>query len=287
MTFEDNMLMCHKTGIELKLSVLMSIYSGDNSEYLDAAIESIISQTRAPDEIVVVKDGHLTNELSRIIKQWQQKRPGLFKVVSLPENRGLGVALQQGLKACSYDIVARMDADDISCPDRFKKQLQFLQDNPNVAVVSSWMACFEDNPDHVIFIRRMPQKHGDISRIARFRNPVCHAPAMFRRSEIEAVGGYAHRRRNQDYHLFARMLLNGSKITCIPEPLYKCRCNSNFLRRRASFQHMLSMIQLQNEFLKMGFISCPQYFFNVCVRITACILPIAMIRFVRTRLLKL
>ncbi len=149
--------MSRESETKAMLSVLMSIYSGDNPKYLYAAIESIISQTRPPDEIVVVKDGPLTNELSRIIKQWQQKRPGLFKVVSLTENRGLGVALQEGLKACSYDIVARMDADDISSPDRFEKQLRFLQDNPDVAVVSSWMACFEDNPDNIVFIRQMPQ----------------------------------------------------------------------------------------------------------------------------------
>lgn len=279
--------MCNQTIIESNLSVLMSTCIKDRPEYLDVAIESIISQTRPPDEIVVVKDGPLTNELSRIIKQWQQKRPGLFKVVSLPENLGLGVALQEGLKACSYDIVARMDADDISCPERFEKQLKFLQENLDVAVVSSWMACFEDNPDDIVFIRQMPQKHENISRIARYRNPVCHPPAMFRRSEVEAVGGYTHRRRNQDYHLFARMLLNGSKITCIPEPLYKFRCNSNFVKRRASFQHMLSMIKLQKEFLKMGFISFPRFILNIIVRITAYMLPITMTRFVRTKLLKL
>lgn len=281
------MLMCHKNAIQPKLSVLMSICSGDNSEYLNAAIESIISQTRPPDEIVVVKDGPLSDELSRIIKQWQQKRPGLFKVVSLPENRGLGVALQQGLKACSYDIVARMDADDISCPDRFEKQLKFLQENRDVAVVSSWMACFEEDPDNIAFIRKMPQKHDDIGKIARYRNPVCHPPTMFRRSEVEAVGGYTDRQRNQDYHLWARMLLNGSKITCIPEPLYKFRCNDDFLKRRTSLQHTISMIKLQNEFLKMGFISYAQYLFNISVRVTACILPVTMTRFIRTRLLKL
>ncbi len=279
--------MCHKTTIEPKLSVLMSIYSGDNFEYLDAAIESIISQTRPPDEIVVVKDGPLTNELSHIIKKWPQKRPGLFKVVSLQENGGLGVALQEGLKACSYDIVARMDTDDISCPDRFEKQLKFLRENPDIALVSSWMACFEDNPNKIVFTRQMPQNYEDIRRIARFRNPICHPPAMFRRSAIEAVGGYTNLQRNQDYHLWARMLLNGAKISCIPETLYKFRYNSNFLKRRASFPHMLSMIKLQKEFLKTGFISYPQYLFNVSIRIMTYILPVTMTRFIRTKLLKL
>jgi len=279
--------MSRESKTKAALSVLMSIYSGDNADYLDMAVESIISQTRLPDEIVVVKDGPLTNELSRIIKQWQQKRPGLFKVVSLPENCGLGVALQEGLKACSYDIVARMDADDISCPDRFEKQLKFLQENPDLAVVSSWMACFEDNPDNIVFIRQMPQEYEDIRRIAKFRNPVYHPSAMFRRSEVEAVGGYTDRQRNQDYHLWARMLLNGSKITCIPEPLYKFRYNSNFLKRRVSFRHTISMMKLQKEFLRMGFISFPRFILNIIVRITAYMLPITMTRFVRTRLLKL
>ena len=279
--------MSRESKTKAKLSVIMSIYSKDRPEYLGGAIESIISQTRLPDEIVVVKDGPLTDELSHIIKRWQKEHPGLFKVVSLSENCGLGIALQEGLKACSYDIVARMDADDISCPDRFEKQLKLLQENPDVAVVSSWMACFEDNPDNIVFIRQMPQKPEDISRIARFRNPVLHPPAMFRRSEVEAVGGYTDRKRNQDYHLWARMLLNGSKITCIPETLYKFRCNSNFFRRRTSLQHLISMVKLQKEFLKMGFISFPRYILNIIVRITTYVLPIAMTRFVRTRLLRL
>jgi len=272
---------------ETKFSVLISVYDKDEPEHLDIALASIAAQTRKPDEVVIVEDGPLTKELSSTVKQWQQKQPGLFKVVSLPENCGLGVALQEGLKACSYDIVARMDADDISCPDRFEKQLKFLQENPDVAVVSSWMACFEDNPDNIVFIRQMPQNYEDISRIARFHNPVFHAPAMLRCSEVEAVGGYTERKGTEDYHLWARMLLNGSKITCIREPLYKCRCNSNFVKRRASFQHMLSMIKLQNEFIKMGFISYPQYLFNISVRIAACILPVTVTRFIRMRLLKL
>jgi len=272
----------------MKFSVLMSVYEKEDPAYFNLAMQSIWDkQTLKPDEIVLVKDGPLTNELSCLIEQWQQKHPGLFKIVSLSENSGLGVALQQGLKACSYSIIARMDADDISCPERFEKQLKFLLENPDIAVVSSWMACFKDNPNKIIFIRQMPQKYEDISRIAKFRNPICHPPVMFRRSAIEAVGGYSNRPRNQDYHLWARMLLNGFKITCIPETLYKFRCNSNFLKRRASFQHMLSMIKLQKEFLKMGFISFPRFILNIIVRITAYMLPITITRFVRTRLLRL
>ena len=270
----------------MKFSILMSVYEKEDPAFFNLAMQSIWDeQTLKPDEIVLVKDGPLTDELTGIIQQWQQKRPELFKVVSLPENGGLGVALQEGLKSCSYDIIARMDTDDISCPERFEKQLRFLQDNPNIAVVSSWMACFEDNPDNIVFIRQMPQQYEDIRKIAKFRNPVLHPPAMFRRCEVEAVGGYTNLRRNQDYHLWARMLLNGSKIACIPEPLYKFRYNSRLVRRRASLQHAISMIDLQNEFMKMGFISLPQYLFNVGIRMAAFIVPFRVTKFVRTKLL--
>jgi len=279
--------MSRESGEDDRLSVLMSIYSGDNAKHLDAAVESIISQTRLPNEIVVVQDGPLTDELSGIIEQWQQKHPGLLKIVSLPENRGLGVAMQQGLKACSYSIIARMDADDISCRDRFEKQIKFLEGHPDVAAVSTWMACFEDDPNDILFIRRMPQKYENIRRIARYRNPILGASVMFRRSEVEAVGGYTDLRRNQDYHLWVRMLLKGSKITCIPEPLYKVRFDENFLKRRTELKHAISVIKLQKEFVKMGFISYPQYLFNIGVRISACILPIPVTRFIRTKLLKL
>ncbi|MCK4887535.1 MAG: glycosyltransferase [Planctomycetes bacterium] len=270
-----------------KFSVLISIYEKDNSEYLDAAIESIIEQTYPPDEVVLVEDGQLTKELLQVVQGWQQKRPGIFKVVSLPENGGLGVALREGLKACSYGIVARMDADDISCPERFEKQFKFLQDNPDVAVVSSWMLCFENVPDEIIFIRKMPKKYEDIKKIIKYRNPVLHPPVMFRRSEVEAAGGYSDLRRNQDYHLWIRMILKGSKITCIPQPLYKFRCDQNFLARRTSMKHTISIIKLQKEFKRMGFITYPQYFLNVSIRILICFLPITVIRFVRIKCLKL
>ena len=272
----------------MNFSVLISIYNDDKHEYFQQAMQSIWDdQTLKPDEVVLVEDGPLNAELNAGVENWQDKLKNVLKVIALPQNVGLGAALQEGLMACSYYIVARMDADDISCPDRFEKQLKFLQENPDVAVVSSWMAYFEGDPDNIAFIRKMPQKHEDISKIARYRNPVCHAPAMFRSSEIEAVGGYTDRQRNQDYHLWARLLLNGSKITCIPEPLYKCRYDNNFLRRRGGFEHTLSIIKLQKEFLKMGFISLPEYLFNISVRVTACILPVTMTRFIRTRLLKL
>ncbi len=267
------------------LSVLMCVYKKDCCDYVDVAIESIVNQTRCPDEIVLVKDGPISNELHNLIQIWCNNYPGLFHVISLPENVGLGLALNAGLKSCSCDMIARMDSDDISCPSRFEKQIKFLLDNPDISVVSSWIRCFQETTGD-IFVRRMPQKPENITRIARFRNPINGAPAMFWRSAVDAAGGYHDWRLAQDYHLWARMLMNKCRISCIPQVLYRVRLNGVY-ERRSGLRWLLLHIRLQKEFLKMGFIFFPQYILNIIVRITTCVLPIAMTRFVRTRLLKL
>jgi glycosyltransferase involved in cell wall biosynthesis len=267
------------------ISVLMCIYKKDCCDYVNVAIESIVNQTRCPDEIVLVKDGPVSDELHDLIRKWCDNFPGLFHIVSLPENCGLGVALQEGLKVCSNDIVARMDADDISCPDRFEKQLKFLQENRDVAVVSSWIGCFQ-NATSNIFVRRMPIKPEHINRASKFRNPINGAPAMFWRSAAEAVGGYHDWRLAQDYHLWVRMIMNKYRITCIPQVLYRVRL-SGVYERRSGLKWLLLHIRLQKEFLKIGFISFPQYLFNVFIRFIICILPVRTMRFIRTKFLKL
>jgi glycosyltransferase involved in cell wall biosynthesis len=269
------------------LSVLMSICASDCPEYLDSALNSLHSQTRQPDELVIVLDGPISQSLLSVLDKWESRFSFPVIRVALEENHGLGFALKEGLRRCSYGIVARMDSDDIDCPQRFEKQLLFLEQHPDVAVVSSWMACFEDDPGDIIFIRKMPQEHETIKSIAKYRNPVLHPPVMFRRSEVEAVGGYNNLRRNQDYHLWVRMLSRGLKISCVPEPLYKFRYNGNFLNRRNSLRHAIEIIRLQSEFVKMGFISRSRQLFNSIVRIAVCLMPVVIFRFIRSKLLKL
>jgi glycosyltransferase involved in cell wall biosynthesis len=177
----------------VKLSVLMPVYYADVPDQLDTAIRSVIDQTLPPDEIVIVKDGPLGAKLDAVIEKWTGKHPGLFLIISLDKNQGLGPALQAGIEKCSNEIVARMDADDISCSDRFEKLLLFLSKNPEITLVSSWMGCFENNPDNVLFVRRAPTTHEKIRKLAGFRNPINHAPSVFRRSAVLGVGGYKHR----------------------------------------------------------------------------------------------
>ncbi|MFT0349328.1 glycosyltransferase, partial [Bacteroides thetaiotaomicron] len=124
-------------------SVLISVYNKENSLSLRQSLTSVFRQKLPPTEVVLLKDGPLTEELDKVIAEYVMRYPEL-KIVSLPVNQGLGKALNEGLKHCSYDLVARMDTDDIAKPDRFEKQIRVFQEHPELDVVGAWIDEFEE-----------------------------------------------------------------------------------------------------------------------------------------------
>lgn len=265
------------------LAVLMSVYYKDEPIRLDKAISSIINQTRRPDEIVLVKDGDLKQSLDAVIKKWTEKYADLFIVVPLERNSGLGPALMAGIEKVSYELVARMDADDISRRDRFEKQYDFLTTNKHVDLVGTWIGHFIDKPEDIIFCRKPPTKHHQINRLAKFRNPIEHGSVMFRSSKVIAAGGYSDIKLYEDYHLWAKMLLKGNKMANIPEVLYLFRRNTQMLHRRRGFAYLKKWITVQKIFLEMGFIGLPIFVINIITRAIIYILPMNL--FVRLRYL--
>ncbi|MGA2915424.1 MAG: glycosyltransferase [Sedimentisphaerales bacterium] len=264
-----------------KFSVLISIYEKDKPEYFKTAIESIFNQTLRPNEIVLVKDGPVNAELEKIISEYEKKESNCLKIVKLKENKGLGAALAEGIKNCTFDIVARMDADDISTPDRFEKQLEFLMNNPEIDVVSCFAATFENNPEKPLFIRRGPLVHNEIEKQFRFRFCMNHAPSMFRKKAVLAAGNYTAFTGLEDYLLWAKMILNGSRLATINQVLYYHRWETKLLARRSGFKRATQQIKLQREFLKIGFINRIQFLRNVLIRTTAAVLPQGLTRRLR------
>lgn len=264
-----------------KFSVLMSIYRGDKPDYFKAAMDSVLNQTVKPDEIVLVKDGPVGRELDDIINDYQRQSAGLLKIVSLEKNKGLGAALAEGIKNCTFDTIARMDADDISGPERFEKQLKFLKNNPDIDVVSCFAATFEGSPEKLLFVRRGPLLHEQIVKKFGFRFCMNHPAAMLRRNAVLKAGNYPDMPRLQDYHLWARMILNGAKMANIGQVLYYHRWERQLLKRRSGFKRAALQIKLQKEFLKIGFINRWQFLRNVLVRTTATLLPLGLIKRLR------
>ncbi|MBR1775009.1 MAG: glycosyltransferase [Bacteroidales bacterium] len=256
----------------MQFSVLMSVYYKEQSGFLCQALNSVFNQTLRTDEVVLVKDGPLTKELDDAIEKYQEQYPEL-KVIKLAKNGGLGKALNEGLKHCSFDIVARMDTDDISKPDRFEKQIKFLEQHPEIDVVSSWIDEFENNINNVKSTKKLPEKHTDIYKFGKKKCPVNHPTVVFRKHAVENVGSYLHFPLFEDYYLWVRLLQNGAKFYNIQESLLYFRLSPNMFKRRGGIKYGLDEIRLQNKFFSMGFINLPTYIYNVIIRFTTRIIP--------------
>lgn len=242
-----------------KYSVLMSLYVKEEPDYLRLAIDSMIKQTVIPDEIVIVEDGPLNEGLYRVIEEYTEKYPNLFNIVVNEKNMGLGLALNIGLKSCKNELVARMDTDDISKPERCEKQLRVFAEKPELSIVGSFVDEFYSSTDEVVSVRVVPEKHDDIYNFAKKRSAFNHPTVMYRKSKVLENGGYSDLRRNQDVDLFGRMLISGCKAENIGESLLWFRSNDDLAKRRKSWENTKSYIDTIKRFWKMGYASFGDY----------------------------
>lgn len=256
-----------------KYSVLMSLYTKEKAEYLRLAIDSMITQTVAPDEIVIVEDGPINDELNSVLGEYVKKYPGLFNIIVNEQNIGLGLSLNNGLKACKNELVARMDTDDISKPDRCEKQLKVFEANPELSIVSGFVEEFCISPDKVESIRVVPTTHEKIYEFAKRRSAFNHPAVMFRKSSVLSMGGYADLRRNQDVDLFGRMLFSGYKAANIGESILWFRSNNALAKRRKSWENSKSYITTIRRFWKMGYSSFLDYLIVACAQTVMFLLP--------------
>lgn len=253
-------------------SVLLSVYKKERIDNLRQSLDSLFAQTIFPDEVILVEDGPLSDKLNNVVNEYQSNYSAL-KVVSLPVNQGLGKALNEGLKHCSHDLVARMDTDDIAKPERFEKQVKIFQKHPEVDVVGSWIDEFEGDISHVVSVRRLPECHEDILSFAKKRNPINHPVVMFRKGAVFAAGGYQHFPLFEDYYLWVRMLMNGAKFYNIQESLLYFRSSPDMFKRRGGLKYVGTEVRFQNFLLRSHFISFPRYVQNVIIRVVTRIMP--------------
>lgn len=184
-------------------SVLMSVYAKENAAYFSDAVESMLHQSCPPDQFVLVCDGPLTPGLDEAIQRFTASRDGgLFRVLRLPENVGLGRALQAGLPLCDHDLVARMDSDDLALPLRMEHQLALMAADPELAAVGGQIAEFTGAPDNIQGYRIVPTSPEEVRRGAAGRNPMNHMTVLFRREAVLAAGGYQDLKGFEDYFLW-------------------------------------------------------------------------------------
>ena len=257
----------------MKFSVLLSLYHKEKPAYFNRCMQSIWEeQTVQPDEIVLVLDGSLPKELMDTIERWQQTIGGKLKQIPLAQNVGLGEALNQGLLACSHDLVARMDTDDIAMPKRFEVQLEVFADE-NIDICGSWISEFNDDEAMVESVRKVPQCHADIVRFAKKRNPMNHPSVMYRKNAVIRAGGYRSMLWFEDYYLWVRMLQSGAQFYNIQTPLVHMRAGTAQLERRRGFAYARQEFLFQRELHRVRFINTPQLLLNLTARIGVRVLP--------------
>lgn len=261
--------------MDKRYSVLMSVYGREKSEYLQAALMSILNQTVLPYEIVLVCDGPLTDELEQVLESFQE----YLTLVRLKKNEGLGRALSEGLQYCSCEWVVRMDSDDIAVRNRCEKQLEYVQQHPEVDVLSGTLAEFEGNAltaeeaqQHILSYKTLPVTDQEIGAYIKYRNPMNHPCVMFRKSKVLQAGGYEPCDLFEDYDLWVRMYLRHCNFANLTDTILYMRIN-NMHKRRGGIRYAKAIIHFWNQMYRRRVITLPQYCCTIILRVAVSLLP--------------
>jgi glycosyltransferase involved in cell wall biosynthesis len=255
-------------------SVLMSVYFKEQPNNLRQAMESMRCQTVPTSDFVLVCDGPLTDELDDVITEEQEKFGLILHVLRLEKNSGLGNALNEGLKICRNELVARMDSDDISRPYRCEKQLELFERYPDICLSSGTVSEFVTDPDHPTGKRTLPITDAEIRAFSRKRNPMNHPCVMFKKSAVESAGGYKETYHLfEDYYLWVRMLMKGYKARNVKDVLLDMRSPADMYQRRGGKRYADDMLRFHRWMRENYWISEKDYLFGAVPHAVVCMLP--------------
>lgn len=269
---------------KILFSVLMSVYKKDNDSYFEAALKSIsIDQTLLPNQIVLVVDGPINIEKEIIINHYKSFAGFRFDILRLPCNVGQGMALNKGLEVVQFEYVARMDSDDISLPIRFERQIEYLNNNPEVDVLSSLVEEFDEDGHETI--RSIPLGFNDVKKYAKLRSPVNHGACIYKKNKVIAVGGYDRYVQLQDYLLFVKMIVAGYKICNTNDVVLKVRLQDGY-SRKSGLNYFMEEINLALEFYRLKFIGFFGLIRNLILRALPRLMPSYILDLMYRRILR-
>lgn len=251
---------------DMRFSVAISVYKNDNARYFDRALESITRlQTVMPNEVVLVVDGPVTDEIDAVIERYS-KEYVFFEVIRLSQNGGLGNALRIAVEAASYELIARMDSDDIAVSDRFEKQLNLFANDVSLDIAGGDISEFVDTEDNIVAYRRVPKEDKAIKEYLKIRCPFNHVSVMYKKSAVLSAGGYLDLFWNEDYYLWIRMAEHGASMANTGMVLVNVRTGADMYKRRGGKKYFASERFLQKYMLEHKIIGHGTYCLNVCKR---------------------
>lgn len=250
---------------QLEISCLMVVSSSDEEVFLDQALTSIsASQSVAAHEYVLVLNGPLDGGVVRLLSQFKETMGSKVKFVNRDKMGTLSDALNEGLKICSCELVARMDPDDIALPLRFERQLVAFCDNQALDICGTYISEFDGDPS-IAKLRKLPESHSSILAFAKWRNPLAHSSVMFRKQVILDIGGYPAVGKVQDYLLWVTAIVNGYKLANLSEPLLLFRSGKTHMHRR-NLSYLRHEIDVFWRMRNMGFLTTWQFLANLLLR---------------------
>ncbi len=241
----------------------MAVYKNDNAHDFATAVHSIYTkQTAKPSEIIIVIDGPIPEKLHKTLADLK-KQIDIIKFVRFETNRGHAAVRQAGLQAASNELIAIMDADDISEPDRFEKQLEAFEKDRHAAVIGGQIKEFINTADNVVGERIVPENDDAIKNYMKSRCPMNLVTVMYRKSTVNAVGGFIDWYCEEDYYLWVRLAQAGYKFANLPDTLVNVRVGKEMYARRGGWKYFKSEKGLQDYMLRHRMISLPRYCYNV------------------------
>lgn len=267
-------------------SVLMSLYIKEQADFFRQCMESIVNQTVMPTEIVIVFDGPISNELNKVVETYVAKYPGWIKIVANKENKGLGLALADGVPACTYELIARMDTDDIARKDRFEKQLEMFMNDHELDICGSHIIEFDGTIDNVLARRKVPLQHEDIAEYQKQRSAFNHMTVMYKKSMVLKAGNYEDCPLMEDDMLWIRMLIAGAKCANIDDYLVYARTGYAMIERRGGWEYFKKYKAARKKIYDTGYISSKDYWKTIYVQMIVAIVPKKIRLLIFTKLLR-
>ena len=256
----------------LGISVVMAVYHKDKPEFVIQAIESILSQTYMPHEFMIVVDGPVGEKLNQSLSQYEDN--ALIKILRLPENKGLAHALNKGIALSRYPLIARMDADDISCKDRLKLQIAPFKKHPETDVLGGNLLEFQGTDIEVRTVRSVPEHDKEIKKRGRLICPMNHPTVIFRKDKFLEVGGYNEEVFPEDYYLWLRMFQHGLKFHNLQKPLLFMRVDQGMFNRRSGKVYLKKELNFLKISYKENLLPLPYYLIHVVMRSSFRLLPV-------------
>lgn len=259
---------------KINFSVSMCVYGKDNPDHFDIALDSIVNQTLKPSEIILVVDGPTPETINSIIVKYRticKENEIEFYVYRLKQNKGHGIARRLSFNKCNHEYIALMDADDISVPDRFQKQIEFIKLHPSISAIGGNITEFISQYNGRDISKKagrriVPQMDDAIKEYMKKRCPMNQMTVMLKKSDIVSVGGYQDWYCDEDYFLWIRLALANRKFANLNDDLVNVRVGADMYQRRGGFKYFKSEARLQKYMYSKKMISFGRYLVNVSER---------------------